>query len=483
MLADTEQRIRFARLMADGLQTAGKWRAAFDQYLCLLDGKGDDRGLVVAGPSWLARRDRWLWGRLRSIRDQADDKAKAEIERVLADRLKDALESRSLNELRNFVDHFTGFKAADAARHELIRRLIESGHAIEAEMLLWPEWQSSDPAVAGPAVAQMAELLEQAKDFPGTAACYQRLEREFADVVCRDGKTGKQLRAARSADSEVYRLLNADSAWPSGQVQITKRSVSTGVKSWQQLTKFELPRLSESGPFFSGLSISRYLNDQTIRGYDQFGRESWRISPLPGRHTGNFMEFRNTAAAIQGHLLLVKWNSAICGLDPTKVAGADEHYLWVRNLNDVTLESVKDHLAGRFDAADFNEAYNGLEVATQVTSLGPVSSRYVCFQRPQSLVAIDPLSGETLWVRQDIPGETATFGDDEYVFAAVAPNEALVLRAENGELVGKREIPNVDYEHRRLVGQIAPAQPGEYAAAWRCPARRTRAETADVAPR
>ena len=83
LLADTNQRILFSRLMAEGLRKAGQWRAAFDQYVRLIDMEGGDRILETAGPSWLVRRDRWLWGRVRSLCDQAGDKAKAEIDRAL----------------------------------------------------------------------------------------------------------------------------------------------------------------------------------------------------------------------------------------------------------------------------------------------------------------------------------------------------------------------------------------------------------------
>ena len=125
--------------------------------------------------------------------------------------------------------------------------------------------------------------------------------------------------------------------------------------------------------------------------------------------------------------------------------------------------------------------------------IGPVSSRYVCFQRVCfqrlsslrgssqrlcNLAALDPLSGETVWVRQDIPEQSVKFGDDQYVFAVLPPDspaharvadgnrtsssaadssladesrEALVLRAEDGELLGKRKVPNVDYHYQRSL--------------------------------
>ena len=41
-----------------------------------------------------------------------------------------------------------------------------------------------------------------------------------------------------------------------------------------------------------------------------------------------------------------------------------------------------------------------------------------CFQEQQQLRCVDPISGETLWSRTDIPAGCELFGDDEFVLAA-----------------------------------------------------------------
>ena len=55
---------------------------------------------------------------------------------------------------------------------------------------------------------------------------------------------------------------------------------------------------------------------------------------------------------------------------------------------------------------------------------------------------MDPRNGETLWVRQDFPPGCDIFGDDEYVFV-LAPDreEATLLRALDGEVLGTRKVP------------------------------------------
>jgi hypothetical protein len=81
-----------------------------------------------------------------------------------------------------------------------------------------------------------------------------------------------------------------------------------------------------------------------------------------------------------------------------------------------------------------------------VYSLGPVTPRGVVFQEHDQLKCVDPLSGEVLWTRTDIPIGCELFGDAEYVFAADASARvAHVIRMVDGRLVGKRDLPKHEW--------------------------------------
>lgn len=71
-----------------------------------------------------------------------------------------------------------------------------------------------------------------------------------------------------------------------------------------------------------------------------------------------------------------------------------------------------------------------------------VSEQVLVFKRFGSCMAVDPLTGETLWVRRDLPRDGEVFGDHEYIFV-VPPGEttATVFRASDGRLLGQREVP------------------------------------------
>ena len=71
----------------------------------------------------------------------------------------------------------------------------------------------------------------------------------------------------------------------------------------------------------------------------------------------------------------------------------------------------------------------GNPFAVPPISVGPISSRYLCFQRHHNLVAIDPVSCATLWVRQDVPTENESFGDEHYIFVTLSPRRFLDRRS------------------------------------------------------
>jgi hypothetical protein len=85
-------------------------------------------------------------------------------------------------------------------------------------------------------------------------------------------------------------------------------------------------------------------------------------------------------------------------------------------------------------------------VGPGVCSLGPVTPRGVVFQEDNELKCVDPLSGELLWARSDVPAGCELFGDDELVFAAdVNARSAYVVRMIDGRLVGRRELPQHEW--------------------------------------
>ena len=266
LLDDAAQRAFFLRLMAGGLQKAGESLPALEQFLRLADLEGGEGDLEEVDRSLLVRRDRWVRGGLAALRGEAAAKAAAEIDRIIGLRLKAALEAKSADALRRFVECFEGQPAAETARGELIRRLAADKRWLEAEMLLWRDRQSPAAAVAGPAVAQLAQFLEQAGSLEGAAVCCRQLQGQFADVVCREGKTGRQLYAAAAASATLGRQLRSEAAWPIGEVEVKEVKKAPSQRMFNAYGRFAIGCDGDRGPFFAQTAIRYDQNQRLVRG-------------------------------------------------------------------------------------------------------------------------------------------------------------------------------------------------------------------------
>ena len=387
----------------------------------------------------------------------------AEIDRVIQQRSSAALATKSTADLRTFLDYFDGQPAAAAARRELLRRLIADKRDLEAEMLLWPDRQSPDRAVAGPAVAQLADLLEAAGHHDGAAVCYQQLRRQFAAVACRDGKTGKELVEALPRDGPLGELLKPAAAWPRGQVETTTKIGVSRNDNFGGWGRFVVQYQGDPGPFFSDQTLRFDQNRTSLLVYDRFGRMHWQVPLTENGQRANVMFNGNMADAyVQGHVLVLPLGNRIFAFDPAGLTGAgnkqpsagkwppadnrqpgsDRRLLWSQDLNDSSGDSGKKaavRAVGLLGAPGF--VFNQFQL--RANPVGAISSRCLCFQRFRNLVAVDTLTGETLWVRHNVPPASQIFGDDQYIFVLPAqqPNpsgqpvanpvahEALVFRA------------------------------------------------------
>ena len=118
---------------------------------------------------------------------------------------------------------------------------------------------------------------------------------------------------------------------------------------------------------------------------------------------------------------------------------------------------------------------NGVDRDIRANPFGPVNARYVCFQRRRNIVAVDPLSGEPLWVRQDIPPGSEVFGDEQYVFVLPPDgDEASVYRATDGQLLGTRKVPRPKSDENPALrptmrGQLGVVQRGNRVLRPLCP--------------
>ena len=479
------QRAAYLRYMTIGLHRAHEWRQAVEFCLKLVDlddsvsrqsgettARNTKPSLEGVERSYLARRDRWVQARLGLLRTEGGSAAAAEIDRALEPRLKEATTDKSLEKLQRFIAFFDGQPQATAARTELGERLMQDGKLLQAELLLASAADSSGDLECSKSTrkAQAALLADiallnlraashtddttlRARRVSDAAACYRQLARQFADVPCHAGLTPSAWLAALSNGDALREEINRSMpTWAKGHVEVGNgaRTIPNGFRG----PRFDMLFSGPSGPFFTDYTVSFENNQQEISLRDGWGR----IQNSPVRLTLNnqfgYYNSNSTLARSCGHLLVVSVGTKICALDPWMALGSreqgaasngsngspvgkPEHVLWIEDLADASGDNDVN--------AQFNGGVafaNGAQGSFRADPFGPVNARLVCFQRLRNLVAVDPFSGEKLWVRQDIPQGSEVFGDDRHVLV-ISPgkSEAAVYSATDGEYLGDRKVP------------------------------------------
>jgi len=445
-------RAAYLRLLATGLQQTGEVEAALAAYLRLVDLGPPSGALERLDGGLSVRRDRWVRARLAGLREACKPDELPRLDAVLAARLESAEAATDPAPLREFLSYFDGHPLAEGARAHLAAKLIESGSLLEAEHWLRESERSSDSGRKRLAVARLAELLARAGRDDDAAYYYRRLAGEWGDDVCLDGKTGRQLVDALPAEGALKQRLAGAWLWPTGQVN--KEDQVGNSPNGNRYVPIEVR--GRVRPLLSRTSVEYDQNNPALVGRDGLGHERWRVS-LRDRNeiaaNGGFPMVSH--AREDGHLLLVSTGLQLMAIDTLGAPNqSGPRILWTQDLGDSTnMAGAGMPVQVRIQMRQVN-AWGGLVRTSNAVGAGPIIAGCVVFQRRRNLTAVDPLTGETLWVRREFPAGCELFGDEELLFV-VEPNatEAVVLRAIDGFELGRRQVPRSD-ERLATVGRM-----------------------------
>src|SRR5262249_30437682 len=117
-----------------------------------------------------------------------------------------------------------------------------------------------------------------------------------------------------------------------------------------------------------------------------------------------------------GHLVVLQLGHMVFGLDPLNKG----RVLWERNLSSLpgsaTAPPPPQSLPS--DRGDNSVVLVYTDGWMQrLGSAGPLQGGVICLQMRDSLTAIDPVTGRTLWTRSDVSSRSHVFGDDSHVYA------------------------------------------------------------------
>lgn len=439
LIEEPRQQAAYLRLMASGHERLSQYREALAFYVKLIGLEGDSGQLERVAKAQFVRRDRWVRVQLATLREMAPADVRAEIDKLAQERLNAARKESAPDALLRYLDYFGGLPAASDARRSLAAKLREQGRLLHAEFVLRALEQTGDRKQAGAALAELASMLHQAKLYDDAAQCYSRLKSEFADVVCREGKTGTQIVAELPSPDPVLQAIRSPSPWPSNV------SVARGSRASGALTPYSgtanLAFVGRPSPFYADTSLEWQMNPSALVARDGWGRTRWQAT-IPDATRGVYQygpPYWRVAA--QDHLLMVLMDSKIMALDTLAASqGVPPKSLWTREFDDPSRSNLRRR---------------NFAVVVPRTTPGPsggnfpvnvprvISEQLICYQRFQHLYGIDPISGDALWDREDVRPDSVIFGDGEYVMAVPPDNSsAMVLRPSDGKLLGACELPS-----------------------------------------
>jgi outer membrane protein assembly factor BamB len=456
LIEQPRHRMEYLRLKAAGLQQAGESWPAFETYVELID-EHAPWDLDEVDQNLSVRRDRWLREQLSRLRAAADQSVQLRIDELVGRRLKDASNGKSVEELRSFVNLFGTLPAAATAR-ELLAQRLSSDDLLEQNLLLEDRLQtSSGTAAAGAATAQLAAALRSGGRGDLAAVYYRDLNTRFADVVCVDGLTGRQL-VEELPQADTARALLKPVDWREGRVDAKEeRNVGRGGGRMMRPRPANLEVVGNRSSLYRDVNFSILFDaQQYLVADDGYGVNRFRVL-LSEQGMRRATQVRSAYSmpsisytSLHGGLVVLSMGTQLMAIDTLRSGDSlANRVLWTEDLSDQiggmsAMQSVVPRAIGlkwggtRFVPEDtFGRRYG---------TIGPVTTDGVYYQRLHDLYCVDPLSGKTIWMRKNLPLGLDLFGDGEFLFAAhpAKNGETLVLRAATGEILNKRRIAPIE---------------------------------------
>lgn len=430
LIDDPAQQAEFQRLMAAGLARTNEYERAFRMYLKLagleqsaLGGIEFRSGLEQVEPHLKARAERRIQAHLAELLEAASGAERERIDEIVRAHFESTLSiGADQKPSRQFLDFFGTHPLADEVRVRLAAQVLLDKPTLETELWLRHAAQAADPAIAGAATWHLARGLHAAGYYDDAATHFVRLGREFGEVVCGEGKTGRELFDTATQLPKIRQALTPHE-WPFGQWNVERQQ--RPMASNQAFAAIEFV----DGAASRQLGYTPGANQLVIR--DRFGRETNQV-PLQQPQSGVSSAGPASAKAF-GHFVMARIGNDFLALDTWNPAEtSDKSILWRQSLQPLGIAAGSTRV---------NQPFGQGPRVVSNGAIGPVLPSGVYLQKDRQLVCLDPLTGDEIWVRDEIAPGSDVFGNEQHVFV-VPPNStvALVFGALDGRSQGRREI-------------------------------------------
>jgi outer membrane protein assembly factor BamB len=463
LVRDRDGQLEMLRLEAEGLQQLGERAGAWGAYLQIADLTTEAPVYLDISRDYQARSDRWICGRLGRLWSEASAEEQAVFAAQLAERRSRLEDGATSAALRHYLSHFDLLPGASDVRRQLVEFLIEHKLSAEAQIELLEMSTAADRQERAVAATLMCKLLANSANPSAATPWRSLLAEEYHDTEVFDGLTGQEWLARRAAESSIPALLPA--TWPRGHVDVETtpsalrvRERSRGNRMPERQTGFRPLRIEqEFGPVASAIEWYIAADCSALVGREPLGDDVFHLALNQNSVARQYRNSDLVYGARLGDQLFVTMGSSLLAIDTRQnAADAEANLLWQAHPGGRFTVTMRGRRAARpaqfranrrpvFHTLSSRKRTPGVG-STVVGSLGPVTPRGVLYQDDNELRCVDPLSGETLWSRSDLPAGCELFGDQEFVFAAdVSEHQAYMLRIIDGQLVGKRDLPRSEW--------------------------------------
>ncbi len=308
------------------------------------------------------------------------------------------------------------------------------------------------------ATARCSQLLHQV-DLPRLARPFdEQLATTWATVPCWQDLSGraclqswsKAFQAAAASENQDDILPRSGLHWPYGAVQVTEAGAahSHRRRAGNRPSYLEV-RLEHCDAILGSCNVLLGHQNRQVCVRDSQGREFFRTDltqSLSTRSYGGVV----TYGVARGNLLLISSGQQILAVDTLAPSNSerteptsDMRVLWRRRVGGDHRRGYVVHAQRRDgDRPGSYRAPRAQHDGRWLGVIGPVTSRSCVLQDANGIVCVDPLRGDLLWKRSDVPVGCDLFGDAEVVLV-VEPRStsARMLSTVDGRTLGRTTVP------------------------------------------
>ena len=446
----------YLQTKAEGQRKTGQITGSFETYLELIEHSSKQADISAHVTSALrlsndgvhVRIDRLVQGQLYTLLNSATDQQRKQIESRISEFLQAAVSTANVNQLRDFSRYFGTHPLAQQARLELAIALIETqaGYAremLEAEMLLiYLQRHATDEVIQRTTMVYLAKLLSLSNQHTLAAQHLQTIAKRWPNEPVFEDMTGIQLRDTELQRDEFKDFRDNGVQWPQGFTTVSKTTDTKGqFPSYQRIYNIQL--LEVTGPWNQGTQVGYDQQKNAITLRDPNGNITQQVSLLRGRQIFG-TQYQVAYAKVMGHYMFTFVGREMLAIDLLSAkSDPSEAILWRRsilgpNANPQSPIPVRSRVS---TTPWGTRRYNAIDNAGRRLGMsGSISLLGIVFQNQEDLYCVDPLTGDTIWVRNGVPigSEIYTAGDKVVIIPPRSSNpqhKSLSLSLIDGNII------------------------------------------------